>query len=1208
MEMPLQSSLWQFWIDRGGTFTDIVARRPDGGVVTHKLLSENPGRYRDAAIQGIREVMGLSPDEPIPAERIGTVRMGTTVATNALLERKGEPVLLVTTQGFADALSIGYQQRPDLFALEIELPEPRHAAVLEVEERVSATGEVLREPDWEEVRRGLERHYDEGLRAVAILFLHAWRYPVHEQRVAAIAAEVGFPQISVSSAVSPLIRLVGRGDTTVIDAYLSPVLRRYVEQVAAELPRERLLFMQSNGGLARADFFQGKDAILSGPAGGVVGMVETARAAGFERLIGFDMGGTSTDVCHYRGHYERTLESRIGGARIRAPMMRIHTIAAGGGSIVTFDGARLRVGPESAGADPGPAAYRKGGPLTVTDCNVMLGRLQPALFPAIFGPGGDQPLDVETVRARFSELAERITETTGEPRSPEQVAEGALAIAVESMANAIKKISVQRGYDLTSYTLCCFGGAAGQHACRVADALGMETIFLHPHAGVLSAYGMGLADLRRVLEVTIEQPLSDSSLEGIRSRAEVQEAEARARLAAQGAAPETITVERRVACRYQGSDTTLTVPLEGDAAAIRHAFEERHRRHYGFVSADVAVVVAALEVEAVAREPRPEEGMERAAPESETPSFHEMVVSGRWQRVPFHRREGLGAGARIEGPAVIVERTGTVVVEPGWEAERTPRGALLLRRSGEPSRRRAKGAGAQVDPVWLEIFNNRFMSVAEQMGTVLEQTAASVNIKERQDFSCALFDPEGNLVANAPHVPVHLGSMSESVRRILHRRRDTMQPGDAFMLNAPYAGGTHLPDITVVRPLFDGEGRLLFFVAARGHHADVGGITPGSIPAGSRSVEEEGVLIDDFRLVSAGRFEEEAVRELLAGGPWPARNVACNIADLRAQLAACEKGVAELEKLVAEFGLETVRAYMGHVQANAEAAVQKVIGRLRDGRFEYVMDDGSRIRVNVQVDREARRAVIDFTGTSPQHPGNLNAPLAVTRAAVLYVFRCLVQDEIPLNEGCLKPLELRVPERCMLNPRYPAAVVGGNVETSQCVVDALFGALGVMAASQGTMNNLTWGNADHQYYETLCGGAGATPRRDGASAVHTHMTNSRLTDPEVLEQRFPVLLESFTIRRGSGGAGRHRGGDGVVRRVRFLEPMRVSILSNRRKVPPYGMAGGEPGRCGENRLLRRNGERVRLGSQAEFDVEAGDRLEIRTPGGGGYGKPEEERS
>ncbi len=1205
MGFPVTTSLWQFWIDRGGTFTDIVARRPDGRILTHKLLSENPGRYRDAAIQGIRDLMGLASGEPIPADRIDTVRMGTTVATNALLERKGEPVLLVTTRGFADLLRIGYQQRPDLFALDIELPEPRHTAVLEVDERIDASGQVLREPDWEAVRADLQRHYDEGLRALAILFMHAYRFPRHERRVAAIAREIGFRQISVSSTVSPLIRMVGRGDTTVIDAYLSPVLRRYVAQVTRELPRDRLLFMQSSGGLARADFFQGKDAILSGPAGGVVGMAETARAAGFERLIGFDMGGTSTDVCHFRGRYERTLESRIAGARIRAPMMQIHTIAAGGGSIVRFDGMRLRVGPESAGADPGPAAYRKGGPLTVTDCNVMLGRLQPALFPAIFGPDGDQPLDVAAVREGFRALAAQVTAATGKPHTPEQVAEGALAIAVESMANAIKKISIQRGYDLGDYLLYCFGGAAGQHACRVADALGMARIGFHPHAGVLSAYGMGLAWLRRVLEKTVELPLTAEGLKRVHEEAEVLAAKARSRLEEQGAAPGTIAVERRIACRYADSDTTLGVSLQGEVAAIRQAFEARHRRHYGFAAPQTAVVIATLEVEAVAQEPRPEEVAPSSSVVAEPPRPLQMVVEGEWRTVPFFLRESLAPEQVIDGPAVVVERTGTVVVEPGWRARLTGQGWLLLTRRRISGARRRQGAGGRVDPVWLEIFNNRFMSVAEQMGTVLAQTAASVNIKERLDFSCALFDPEGNLVANAPHVPVHLGSMSESVRAVLRCHRGDMRPGDAFMLNAPYAGGTHLPDITVVRPVFDRAGRLIFCVAARGHHADVGGVIPGSIPALSRSVEEEGVLIEHFRLVTAGRLEEEAVRERFSRGPWPARNVACNLADLRAQLAACEKGVEELERMIGEFGLETVQAYMGHVQDNAEEAVRRVVARLHDGTFEYAMDDGSRIRVAIRVDRDRRRVTVDFDGTSPQHPGNLNAPLAVTRAAVLYVFRCLVRDAIPLNEGCLKPVDLRIPEGCMLNPRHPAAVVGGNVETSQCVVDALFGALGVMAASQGTMNNLTWGNERHQYYETLCGGAGATPRRDGASAVHTHMTNSRLTDPEVLELRYPVLLERFAIRRGSGGEGARRGGDGVVRRIRFLAPMRVSILSNRRKVPPYGMAGGEPGRCGENLLLRRNGEERRLDAQTEFDVEAGDRLEIRTPGGGGYGRKED---
>ncbi len=1198
----MPSSLWQFWIDRGGTFTDIVARQPDGVMVTHKLLSENPQHYPDAAIQGIRDLMGVAVDESVPSDRIASVRMGTTVATNALLEQKGEPVLLVITRGFADALRIGYQQRPDLFVLDIQLPEMRYTAVLEVDERITAEGEVLQYPDGDAIRQALQIHYDRGLCAVAILFMHAYRFPAHEQMVAQIAGEIGFSQISTSFATTPLIKLIGRGDTTVVDAYLSPVLRRYVDRVAAELPGTRLLFMQSNGGLTRAGFFRGKDAILSGPAGGVVGMVETARVAGFERLIGFDMGGTSTDVCHYRGSYERTLESCIGGARIRAPMMQIHTIAAGGGSIVQFDGARLRVGPDSAGADPGPAVYRKGGPLTITDCNVMLGRLQPEFFPHIFGPDADQPLDSVVVRERFADLAGQITSATGREQSPEGVAAGALAIAVESMANAIKKISVQRGYDVSAYTLCCFGGAGGQHACLVADSLGMKQVFVHPYAGVLSAYGMGLADMRRILDVTIEATLDEATLQDLRRQAEVLSRQAEQQIREQGVEFVSITSQQKVACRYAGSDTALVVPL-GDIATIRREFEQFHRQHYGFVCTQKPLVIATLEVEAIAHSERLEQlPASTPAETSAAPLFLETVVEECRQEIPFYWRESLAVQQLVEGPAVIAEQTGTIVVEPGWRAELSAQGGLLLSRY-KARHGKSKGiSAAQADPVLLEIFNNLFISIAEQMGTVLEQTAVSVNIKERLDFSCALFDPQGGLVANAPHMPVHLGSMSESIKAVIRRNRDSMRPGDAFMLNAPYNGGTHLPDITVIKPVFDSDGAVIFYVASRGHHADIGGITPGSIPADSRSVEEEGVLIDNFRLVESGEFREQAVRKLLASGAWPARNIDCNIADLRAQLAACERGIRELNRIVASYGLVGVQAYMRHVQENAEESVRRVIRKLRDGQFCYEMDDGSEIRVAISVDRQKRGAVIDFSGTSPQHPGNFNAPLAIARAAVLYVFRCLVQDDIPLNEGCLKPLDIRVPKGCMLNPEYPAAVVAGNVETSQCIVDTLFGALGTMAASQGTMNNITWGNDAYQYYETLCGGAGATPDRDGASAVHTHMTNSRLTDPEILEQRFSVLLDAFSIRDGSGGNGKRRGGDGVLRRTRFLEPMSVSILSGHRRIPPYGMAEGEPGQCGENRLIRCDGTVQPLDSKEEISVQPGDCLEIRTPGGGGYGR------
>lgn len=1203
---------WQFWIDRGGTFTDIVARRPDGELITHKLLSENPERYPDAAIQGIRELLGVARGQAIPAGQIGTVRMGTTVATNALLEHKGESVLLVTTRGFGDALRIGYQQRPNLFALDIELPQMLYSDVVEVEERIAASGEILQTPDAMRIRADLQAAYRKGLRSVAILFMHAWRYPQHEILVAEIAREIGFSQISASHAVSPLIKFVGRGDTTVVDAYLSPVLRRYVEQVARELPDTRLFFMQSNGGLTQADHFQGKDAILSGPAGGVVGMVQTAQAAGFGQLIGFDMGGTSTDVCHFAGEYERTLESHIAGARIRAPMMQIHTVAAGGGSILHFDGQRFRVGPDSAGANPGPAAYRRGGPLTITDCNVMLGKLQADYFPQIFGPDGNAPLDVDTVRAKFGTLAER-SRSQQANMAPEQVAEGFLAIAVENMANAIKKISVQRGYDVSEYVLCCFGGASGQHACLVAETLGMRKIFLHPFAGVLSAYGMGLADVRHILTRSVESALKGDLLPDLESlRTELAVATA-AHIRAQGVDTAHLRHETRLHCRYAGSDSSLLVGWSGEGAdAIRAAFEETHRQRFGFVTPEKAVVVASVEVEGIAGEaglsPIPNPVSARGEGSKKSVASHWAFLRGEWHETPFYQRDDLLAGETVTGPAVILESTGTVVLEPGWAVQLTAQGNLVMEHNDSPPSPLAEeepgiGGEESPDPIRLEIFNNLFMSIAEQMGFVLEQTAVSVNIKERLDFSCAIFDPDGNLVANAPHMPVHLGSMSESIKAVIHANTGSMQTGDVFVLNDPYHGGTHLPDITVIKPVFadDGPG-IIFYVATRGHHADVGGVTPGSIPPLSRSIEEEGILLTNVKLVESGRFREDEIRTLLASGPFPARNIDYNIADLKAQLAACARGEAELKRMIGQMGLGTVQAYMQHVQDNAEASVRRVISKLKDGSFQYGMDDGSRICVQISVDSANRSATLDFSGTSPQHPGNLNAPTAITRAAVLYVFRCLVDDNIPLNEGCLKPLDIRIPAGSMLNPHYPAAVVAGNVETSQYVVDALFGALGVMGAAQGTMNNVTWGNGRHQYYETLCGGAGATANADGASAVHTHMTNSRLTDPEILETRFPVRLEAFHIRPYSGGKGKQRGGDGVMRKTRFLEPMTVSIVSGHRKVAPYGMAGGRNGQCGVNRVLRKDGHLEALDGIAQVEVEAGDVLTIATPGGGGYGK------
>ena len=1202
------SSKWQFWIDRGGTFTDVVAQRPDGTLVTHKLLSENPAQYPDAAIQGIRDLLGVARDEPLPAAQIDAVKMGTTVATNALLERRGEPTLLLVTRGFRDALRIGYQTRPDLFTLDIELPEMLYSEVLEVDERIGAQGEMVRPLDEASARAGLQAAHDRGLRSLAVLFMHSYRYPEHEQRVAEIARQIGFSQISISSQVSPLMKLVSRGDTTVVDAYLSPILRRYVGRVAGELSGMqeaggRLLFMQSNGGLTDAYRFQGKDAILSGPAGGVVGMVRTAEAAGFDKLIGFDMGGTSTDVSHYAGEYERAFETQVAGVRLRAPMMLIHTVAAGGGSMLQFDGARFRVGPESAGANPGPACYRNGGPLTVTDCNVMLGKLQPDYFPRVFGPRADQPLDRAVVQERFRQLAGEINRATGEQRTPEQVAEGFLAIAVVNMANAIKRISVQRGYDVSEYTLCCFGGAGGQHACLVADSLGMKRVYLHPHAGVLSAFGMGLADRRLMRDQAVEARLQESLMPELVAGLERLQGEGVAEMRAQGVQAGAICCERKLHLRYLGSDTALLVAFSS-LAGIQSSFEQTHQQRFGFISPEKPLVVEAIQVEVIGAAEQPALVSESPVGQGELKalSVQPTVMNGATVDTAFYDRDTLPVDRPVQGPAVVIERTGTIVVEPGWQAILTRENNILLERYQPLPTRVA--IGTQVDPVMLEIFNNLFMSIAEQMGMVLENTAASVNIKERLDFSCAVFDQQGDLIANAPHMPVHLGSMSESIKTVIRERVGSMQPGDAYLLNDPYNGGTHLPDVTLIKPVFDPDGKtVIFYVASRGHHADIGGTTPGSMPPDSTSVAEEGILIDNIKLVDRGRFCEQEIRALLASGPWPARNIDTNVADFQAQLAACEKGVQELMRMVEHFGLKVVHAYMRHVQDNAEESVRRVLDVLSDGEFCYEMDDGHRVCVKITLQREARRATIDFTGTSGQHPGNYNAPAAVCRAAVLYVFRCLVGDMIPLNEGCLKPLNVIIPEGSMINPDYPAAVVAGNVETSQVIVDTLLGALGVAAASQGTMNNFTWGNRQYQYYETICGGAGATRQQDGTSAVHTHMTNSRLTDPEVLEWRFPVRLESFALRTGSGGAGRHKGGDGTIRQLRFLQPMTANILAGHRRVPPYGMDGGSPGRVGHNYVEHVDGRVTELGHQGQLEMAAGDLFIIETPGGGGYGEP-----
>jgi 5-oxoprolinase (ATP-hydrolysing) len=1170
---------WQFWIDRGGTFTDIVARRPDGGLATHKLLSENPGRYADAALAGIKHFLG----DPLPVDRIDSVKMGTTVATNALLERKGERTVLFITRGFRDALRIAYQNRPRIFDRHIVLPEMLYSKVVEVEERVGAHGELVLPLNQDKTFTDLKAVYGEGYRSVAIVLMHGYRFTEHEKKVKVLAEKVGFTQISVSHEVSPLMKLVGRGDTTVVDAYLSPILRRYVDRVASELGEARLLFMQSNGGLTDARRFQGKDAILSGPAGGIVGAVRTAAAAGFERIIGFDMGGTSTDVSHYAGELERELETLVAGVRMRAPMMRIHTVAAGGGSILHFDGTRYRVGPDSAGAVPGPASYRRGGPLTVTDANVMLGKVQPKYFPHVFGADGRQPLDADVVKEKFREFQQG--------RSAEEAAEGFVQIAVGNMVNAIKNISVQRGHDVTTYTLCCFGGAAGQHACLVADALAMKRVFIHPHAGVLSAYGMGLADQVAMRERSVEAPLGDI-LEKI---ADELANEARNDLTAQGV--EAQTVIKRVHVKYEGTDTALPVTL-GPVGEMTAQFEAAYRKQFSFLMPGRRLIAESLSVEAIAHgEEIREKVLSREKPSSAVERVR-MFTGGRWHEAPLYRREELGVGQRIDGPAIIAEANATTVIEPEWFAVVSSSNCLILERAKERSG--SVAIGTAVDPVMLEIFNNLFMSIAEQMGLRLQNTAYSVNIKERLDFSCALFDAEGNLIANAPHMPVHLGSMGESIKTVIRLNAGKMKPGDVYVLNAPYNGGTHLPDVTVITPVFGAGNQILFYVGSRGHHADIGGITPGSMPPGSKVVEEEGVLIDNFLLVDGGRWREDETVALLSSGKHPVRNVRQNIADLRAQVAANEKGVQELGRMVEHFGLEVVRAYMRHVQDNAEESVRRVLGVLKDGSFSLPMDNGASIKVKIGFDKEKRIGKIDFSGTSGQLPNNFNAPAAVSMAAVLYVFRTLVDADIPLNAGCLKPLEVIIPEGCMLRPRYPAAVVAGNVETSQCITDTLYGALGVLAASQGTMNNFTFGNERYQYYETVAGGSGAGPGFDGADVVQTHMTNSRLTDPEVLEWRFPVRLESFEIRRGSGGRGRWRGGEGAIRRVRFLEPMTAAILSGHRKVRPHGMAGGEPGLPGRNYVERIDGGVSELGPFDQTEMAAGDVFVIESPGGGGY--------
>jgi 5-oxoprolinase (ATP-hydrolysing) len=1245
---------WQFWVDRGGTFTDIVARDPHGRLSTAKLLSENPERYRDAAVAGIRQILGLTRGAPLPEGLVEAVKMGTTVATNALLERKGERVLLLVNRGFRDMARIGNQARPRLFDVNVKLPELLHEQVVEVGGRVAVDGTEIEPLDEAGARAALQAAHARGIRAVAVVLMHAWAHPAHEQRLGALAAEEGFTQISLSHAASPLPRIVPRGDTAVVDAYLSPILRRYVRQVAEELgpavrsfeaegrEREsagqrgtRLYFMQSSGGLAEASSFQGKDAILSGPAGGIVGAARTAAMAGFDRIIGFDMGGTSTDVALYAGQFERAFETVVAGVRMRAPMMAINTVAAGGGSILHFDGSRFRVGPDSAGAVPGPAAYRRGGPLTVTDANVLVGKIQPAHFPAIFGPEGNLPLDAATVRSRFEAMAAQVSTATGTPRTAEQVAEGFLRIAVSNMAHAIRQVSLQRGHDVTKHALVCFGGAGGQHACLVADALGMETVFLHPFAGVLSAYGMGLADQSVIREAAVEQPLTPALIPALRARLEALEAEGRAELARQGAEPARLQAAHRVHLRYAGTDSFLPLSF-AEEAALREAFTQAHRQRFGFATPEREVVVEAalaevtLPGEAVAETP-----LAPRAPGQPMPELDRVRVfmEGQFQEAPVLDRDALLAGDAIRGPALIREAIATTVVEPGWEARVTALNHLVLHRvevradsrlafygeardearlafSGEARNEARLADASRPDPVMLELFNSLFMAIAEQTGVVLQNTSLSVNIKERLDFSCAIFDSQGQLIANAPHVPVHLGAMGESVRTVIRARGATLRPGDVVALNNPYNGGTHLPDVTVITPVFDEASKqILFFVGSRGHHADIGGLTPGSTPPGSSTLEEEGVVIDDFLLVEQGRFREAEFRALLGAARYPARSPDVNVADIKAQVAANEAGVQALQAAVREHGLPTVQAYMRHVMDNAEESVRRVLSRLKDGRFETRTDDGTPLVVEVRVDQANRRAVIDFTGTGPERPDNYNAPPAVCRAVVLYCFRTLVGEDIPLNDGCLKPLEIIVPPGSFLSPTPGGegggrAVVAGNTEVSQMTCNALLAALDACASAQATMNNVLFGDAEYQYYETVCGGTGAGEGFDGTSAVQTHMTNTRMTDAEILEMRYPVRLEEYAIRIGSGGAGRWRGGDGSRRRIRFLRPMQAVVVASRRNVAPHGLHGGGDGAPGRQWVERADGTITPMpGNTGKAELAPGDVLVVETPGGGGWGSP-----
>lgn len=1238
---------WEFWIDRGGTFTDVIGRskkHPEHLLVT-KLLSESPGQYADATVEGMRRLIALAEkgeagpentaDAPCLSDKISVARIGTTIGTNALLQRRGDRCALITNCGFKDALRIGYQNRPDIFALAIKLPEMLFEKAVEVHGRFDAQGNEIEALDLADAEKQLKEILDSGIKSIAIVFMHAYRFDTHEKRIKELAQRLGFEQVSTSSEVSPLIRFVARGDTAVVDAYLTPLLNRYLKTITEMLPSSRLYFMQSNGGLTPARNFRGRDCLLSGPAGGVVAAARSSALAGFNHVIGFDMGGTSTDVSHYDGYFERTSETTIQGVKVRTPMMEVHTVAAGGGSILTFDGERCRVGPQSAGANPGPACYRLGGPLTVTDANLLLGRIQPKFFPSIFGDHHDQPLDTKIVKEKFAALTKEIakadsSETLASENdsncltTPEHVAEGYLKIAVEIMANAVRKISTEKGHDLETSALCAFGGAGGQHACQIANELNIKTVLLHPLAGVLSAFGIGIADTVEIAQAAVEEEFNRENLLQLEKTKAELAAKATATLESHGLKSENLETSFGLHLRYRGTDAAIFVPLKSEAET-RKVFETFHHKRYGFIT-DKPIVIESISAEVISKGQNAECGSSKIAKTGNPKPVDsvQLFCGGKWQEAKVFNRTELSQGAKICGPAVIAEETATTVVDPGWSLRVDERGFLILEKfeekrgvdcndaenstNNQTDARRETGSAIKADPIKLELFSNRLMSIAEEMGIVLQNTSHSVNIKERLDFSCAIFDRQGKLIANAPHIPVHLGSMSESVQSLMREKAGKLAAGDTFIINNPYLGGTHLPDITAISPVFASRsnGKYTapdFFVASRGHHADIGGITPGSMPPASKHIDEEGVIFSHFHLAREGQLNEKALRKELLGAKFPARNPAQNIADLTAQIAANRCGADALVRLCERYGLSVVESYMQFVRNNAASSVRRALAKISEGQFSSELDDGSKIAVTVKVNRKNETVSISFSGTSAQHKGNMNAPLAISKAALLYVFRTIVNDNIPLNDGCLEPVEFSIPETCILNPKSPAAVVAGNVETSQILVDSLYAAMDLMAAAQGTMNNLTFGNDELQYYETICGGAGAGADYAGSSAVHTHMTNSRLTDPEVLELRYPVLLEHFGIRQNSGGAGKNRGGDGSIRRIKFLTPMSVSILSQRRIVEPFGMHGGLPGKRGINKWIKKDGTEEILPGTITVNVESGDSIQIETPGGGGWGEP-----